>query len=83
VAACGTVQVTRRAALVVALAAALAAALSAASSSVPAQQRQASDPPATRYSLVHGCYDLRSPGSRQQLAPGAGPSRMQAAALGV
>lgn len=37
--------------------------------------------PLTRYSLVHGCYVVRAAGSRRPI--GAGPFRMQAAALGV
>ena len=37
----------------------------------------------TRYSLVHGCYALRSRSGGQSLAPGEGPFTMQAAALGI
>jgi hypothetical protein len=36
--------------------------------------------PTTRYSLVHGCYRLRSGG--HEIAAADGPFRMQAAALG-
>ncbi len=39
--------------------------------------------PLTPYSLVHGCYLLRTPGSGAPIAQGQGPFRMQAAALGV
>jgi hypothetical protein len=39
-----------------------------------------SRPPLDRYSLVHGCYRLRSGSS--ELAPSDGPYRMQATALG-
>ncbi len=37
-------------------------------------------PPLDRYSLVHGCYTLRS--GTSAIAPGDGPFRMQATALG-
>jgi hypothetical protein len=37
----------------------------------------------TRYSLVNGCYALRSPSGDSAIAPAVGPFRMQAAALGV
>jgi hypothetical protein len=40
-------------------------------------------PALTRYSLVNGCYTLRSPADGTPIAPTAGPFRMQAAALGV
>jgi len=39
-------------------------------------------PALNRYSLVHGCYSLRS-AAGQELGSGDGPFRMQAAALGV
>jgi hypothetical protein len=37
----------------------------------------------TRYSLVHGCYGLRSRSGGQPIAPEQGPFTMQAAALGI
>src|SRR2546428_11389472 len=39
--------------------------------------------PLTRYSLVHGCFDLESRPDGRPIAPAAGPFRMQAATLGV
>src|SRR5579859_567673 len=38
---------------------------------------------ATRYSLAHGCYTLRSPAGGRAIARASGPFRMQAAALGI
>jgi hypothetical protein len=68
----------------VALAAGLTAAtivlLSGSPASILARQTQR---PLTRYSLVHGCYLLRAPGSGSQIGAGHGPFRMQPAALGV
>ena len=37
----------------------------------------------TRYSLVHGCFDVRAAPGGGPVAPGQGPFRLQAAALGV
>jgi hypothetical protein len=65
-----------------ALAAALIVAVAGTSPSPAARPvpRQAS--PLTRYSIVHHCYELRSP-SGQTIGNGVGPFRMQAAALGI
>jgi hypothetical protein len=64
------------------VATAIAALVIAASSTVarPAPARQPQ--PVSRYSLVHGCYELDRPG-QGPLAGADGPFRMQAAALGV
>ncbi len=40
-------------------------------------------PAQTRYSLVHGCYELRSPSRETPIGSDPGPFTMQAAALGV
>ena len=52
--------------------------------SAPAAGRHSSAkaaPVTNRYSLVHGCYDVRQ-ASGSVIAPSDGPFRMQAAALG-
>ncbi len=70
----------RRALLIAAAvaAAALTSLHGSAAKTTPAAASRAQAP--TKYSLVHGCYSLRTPGGAA-LAPG--PVRMQAAALGV
>src|SRR5947209_4600870 len=64
------------------VAAAALASLAATSPGGVAPAARPAAPALTRYSLVHGCYSLRSP-SGQAIASAAGPFRMQAAALGV
>jgi hypothetical protein len=57
-------------------------ALSGSASSTIAR-RSAAAAPLNRYSLVHGCYALRSAARGKPIASALGPFRMQAAALGV
>jgi hypothetical protein len=56
--------------------------LASSAASTVARRLPARHQPMTRYSLVHGCYALRSPAKRP-IASADGPFRMQAAALGV
>jgi hypothetical protein len=49
----------------------------------PASQPLIGSQPLTRYSLVNGCYALRSTAGGNPIAAAEGPFRMQAAALGV
>ncbi|MEA2211874.1 MAG: hypothetical protein QOF83_1822 [Solirubrobacteraceae bacterium] len=60
-----------------------ASSISGTATAITGTARTASTSPAptTRYSLVHGCYRLRSGG--QEVAASDGPFRMQAAALGT
>jgi len=74
--------VNRHRLLSAAVAAAALASVAATSPGGVAPAARPSPPPLTRYSLVHGCYSLRSP-SGQPIASSFGPFRMQAAALGV
>ncbi len=63
---------------------ALVTGATAASSGASKGVAATSPPPQTRYSLVNGCYSLRSGAAGgQPIAPTVGPFRMQAAALGV
>jgi hypothetical protein len=75
----------RRALLIVIIGATVGVALGSSATSTVA--RRLATPAAhkqtlTRYSLVHGCYALRSP-SGAPIAASEGPVRMQAAALGI
>jgi hypothetical protein len=67
---------------IVAVVAAMIVALGSSASTVarPLPTRQ---PALTRYSLVNGCYALRSPAGGTPIGAAEGPFRMQAAALGI
>ena len=67
--------------LMVAVAAAVAVALG--SSAASPERHRGSTRTLTRYSLVHGCYQLRARPGGRPIAAKRGPFRMQAAALGV
>jgi hypothetical protein len=67
--------------LVAAVAAAVAVALGSSAASPERHGRQTH--PLTRYSLVHGCYQLRARPGGKPIAAARGPFRMQATALGV
>ncbi len=73
----------RRAPIVLAVALGTGAVLTGSASSPAARAAGPSGPALTRYSLVHGCYALRSSPGGRSIASGQGPFRMQAAALGV
>jgi hypothetical protein len=74
--------VARRTLLAAAVLSGAVVTLSGSPSSILARP-SASRAPLTRYSLVHGCFRLTSPGGRAEIGAGHGPFRMQAAALGV
>src|SRR5438445_12624889 len=67
--------------LMAAVAAAVAVALG--SSAASPERHRGSTRTLTRYSLVHGCYQLRARPGGRPIAAKRGPFRMQAAALGV
>jgi hypothetical protein len=73
----------RCAALVVAAVALALTVLGSSAQTTVARRLATTAQPQTRYSLVHGCYALRSPSQGTALAGDVGPFRMQAAALGV
>jgi hypothetical protein len=73
-------KIFTRAMLIAAAAAAVLAALGNFSATTAAR-RPARPVALTRYSLVHGCYAVRTRGSRRPIV--AGPFRFQAAALGI
>lgn len=75
-------RLTRRAPIILVVVAGAVPALTGSASSTVVRSAPSRHPGLTRYSLVHGCYALRTPGGRL-LASGRGPFRMQAAALGV
>jgi hypothetical protein len=77
-------QLVRPALLVAVVAAAVIVAVGSSAATTAARRLPAPHTAMTRYSLVHGCYSLRStsPG-KAPIASADGPFRMQAAALGV
>jgi hypothetical protein len=81
-------SVVRRTLLIVAVATGVIASLGATAASTIARrlstpQHSTPQHAATRYSLVNGCYELRSPAGSHPIAAAQGPFRMQAAALGI
>ncbi len=73
----------RRALLIAGCAAVAIAALGSSAGTTVARRLPSRSPALTRYSLVHGCYDLRSTSGGAPVTLAGGPFRMQAAALGV
>ena len=73
----------RFAAVTVAVSAAMIVGLGSSPASTVARRLATTPQPQTRYSLVHGCYALRSPSGGDAIAAAVGPFRMQAAALGI
>jgi hypothetical protein len=74
--------VGRSVVLIIGVVAVMIVALSSSASTV-ARRLPTRQAPQTRYSLVNGCYGLRSPTGGTPIAGAEGPFRMQAAALGI
>jgi hypothetical protein len=68
--------------MLVAAAAAMMVAIGSSAASAAAR-RSTGQPPLTRYTLVNGCYGLRSRPGGNPIASAQGPFRLQAAALGI
>jgi hypothetical protein len=76
-------RVVRSARLVIGIAAVVGVVLGSSAASAAARRLSTRGQPVTRYSLVNGCYALRSPARGNLIAAAQGPFRMQAAALGI
>jgi hypothetical protein len=79
----GARRLVRSFPLVVGVVAVAIVALGSSTASTVARRLSIRPQALTRYSLVHGCYALRSRMSGEAIAPADGPFRMQAAALGI